>query len=89
MLKLNAASRLLSMYEVHADPFEGWINSLQFTYDRPEGANYVTVDATVSEVSSKLKSDGWTHAGSGEFSKGEHACHIAKEGTKTRITDRG
>ena len=89
MFKLNAARRLFALYEVHSDAFEGWINSLQFEYKRPEGANYVIVDAPIREVADKLRSDGWTHDGEGEYSKGEHACAIAKEGSRTRITDRG
>jgi hypothetical protein len=88
MFKLNAASRLTAMHEVHADPFEGWINSLQFTYDRPEGKNYVTVDATPTEVVTKLRSDGWTSKGKGLYTKGEHSCLISRDGNKARITDR-
>ena len=90
MFKLNAANRLRALTEVHSDAFEGWINSLQFQYKRPEGANYVVVDASYAEVQDKLGSDGWTDDGDGEFSKGEHACAIAKVGAgRTRITDRG
>ena len=90
MFKLNAARRLFAMHEVHADPFEGWINSLQYEYKRPAGANYVIVNAPLQECSDKLRSDGWKHDGDGEYSKGEHACSLAKEGAgRTRITDRG
>jgi hypothetical protein len=90
MFKLNAARRLLAMHEVHSDAFEGWINSLQFEYDRPEGADYVVVDSTYDEVESKLRADGWTEGKDGEFTKGEHGCAIAKAGSgMTRITDRG
>jgi hypothetical protein len=90
MFKLNAAHRLRALTEVYSDAFEGWINSLQFEYDRPEGANYVVVNASYAEVQDKLRSDGWTDDGDGEFSKGDHECAIAKAGAaRTRITDRG
>lgn len=90
MFKLNAANRLRAWHEVYSDAFEGWINSLQFEYDRPEGADYVVVNASYDEVASKLRSDGWTDDGDGEYSKGDHACAIARAGTgRTRITDRG
>jgi hypothetical protein len=90
MIKLNAANRLRAWTEVHSDAFEGWINSLQFEYDRPDGADYVIVDASYGEVKSKLRSDGWTDNGDGEFSKGDHACALAREGAdKTRVIDRG
>ena len=89
MIKLNAAFRLKALHEVYADPFEGWINSLQFTYDRPEGANYVTVDASPTEVVTKLRNDGWTSKGKGVYTKGEHSCVVSNDNGKARITDRG
>jgi hypothetical protein len=90
MFKLNAARRLFALTEVYSDAFEGWINSLQFEYKRPSGVNYVIVDAAYPEVEDKLRSDGWSEGEDGEFSKGDHACSIAKVGAgRTRVTDRG
>jgi hypothetical protein len=72
--------------EVEADAFEGWINTLKYTYDRPEGADYVVVDATYDEVTHKLQSEDW-HQNGKNFSKGQHEVEVEKAGDdKTKIT---
>jgi hypothetical protein len=93
MIKIHAAQRLFSVqevrsmhHEVHADPFEGWINTLQYTYDRPEGQAYAIVDAPMRDVFNKLRGNEW--AGSPDsISKGDHTVSLKPEGQdKTRIT---
>jgi len=92
MFKLNAAQRLFStrevdsMHEVHADPFEGWINTLQYEYDRPEGQNYAIVQAPNREVFNKLRGNDWTGSPK-SISKGEHSVSLTPEGSdRTRVT---
>jgi len=87
MIKIQAAQRLLSMHhEVHADPFEGWINTLQYTYDRPTGQDYAIVDAPVTEVFNKLRGNEWVGSPD-SISKGDHTVSLKPEGRdKTRIT---
>lgn len=74
-----------SEYEVEADAFEGWINTLQYEYTRDEGET-ATVDASRDEVARKLKDNDWSENGD-EFSKGEHVVTLEAVGDdKTKIT---
>lgn len=94
-VKLNASARIRrirAMQEdegtlVQGDAFEGWINSLQYRYQRPEGEDYVILDADPGEVLNKLKGDGWIGTEKGHFTKGEHEVQVHNAGQgKTKIT---
>ncbi|QRE00247.1 hypothetical protein [Burkholderia phage BCSR5] len=77
--------------ELMADTFEGFINSLQFDYDRPDGANFVIVDAPVSQVHQKLIDFGWGMAKRNDkhiMAKGQHSVELQKaDGGRTKIID--
>jgi len=84
-----AIKRLCATSEIDADSFEGWINTLQYEYTRPEGADYVIVNAPEAEIRDKLYSQEWNGVKdrSGDMSKGEHQVNVKSEDeNSTRIT---
>lgn len=88
-VELNAASRVLAT-EVLADAFEDWVNTLDYKYERPEGADYVIVDAPMEEVVEKLYANDWARARRSDiaqFMKGKQSVILKAEGKRTRITD--
>jgi hypothetical protein len=83
---VTATLRLLATSEVSADAFEGWVNSLQYDYERPEGADYIILNAPLSEVEDKLRADGWVIEDL-YATKGEHAVTLKGMNGKTRVRD--
>lgn len=87
--ELNAASRILSMHDVKADAFEGWVNSLGFKYDRPNpDQECVTFNIGLQEVFNKLKSNEWKKIKDTPLTlvKGDHSIRIEPfDNDKTRL----
>ena len=88
--QIEAASRLKATM-LEADAFEGWINTLQLTYDRPDGKNYAVVDAPLATVQKLLYGNDWGKQRRNDkvvFSKGNHTIELEAQGDKkTKITD--
>ena len=90
-VKLNAAARLKATMdqeytdiegdeEVSADAFEGFTNTLPADgYHRPEGADYVILNAPLATIQNHLKKQEWTSKGN-TWSKGEHAVELTDAG---------
>jgi len=86
--KVEAALRLVAVSKMEADAFEGWVNTLQYAYERPDNEDFVIVDAPLKDVEAKLYANDWAKARSAEvnhFSKGEHEVELEDIGNKTKI----
>jgi hypothetical protein len=67
-MKINSAQRLKAGYDdmeiKEADPFDDWVRTLCFTYDRPDPhANHEILEATPHEVTLHLQNEGWAFTG--------------------------
>ena len=81
----------LNATAIHADAFEGWINTLGYSYDRPSGADYVILDSRIDNIVGKLKDQDWEFVGDTDeeplhFEKGTHAITLESEGSGTKLT---
>jgi hypothetical protein len=86
--RIEAAQRIeaSAKVEVHADDFEGWINTLGYKYERTEGEESAILDAPLSAVWNKLKTLDWESIRTPNgLQKGDHVIRVTKAGEHTRI----
>lgn len=90
-VRIRASREIRARQMVEGDAFEGWINSLQYDYERPEGADFVIVNVPKDQLAQRLRDEEWTTMRRNDIhqmSKGEHSVVLEEAGDgKTKIID--